>query len=103
VLILDPSNIAANYNMGIIYYNQAVSLIMNKLDYDYDLVTLNDIQDEALSWFKKSLPYMETAYQLNPGRKQTLIGLSGIYYNLYDNEKSSEFQKLSQDVSPNQK
>ena len=98
VLIVEPNNISANYNMGIIYYNQAVSLIMNKLDYDFDLATLNDIQDEALNWFKKSLPYMEKAYQLNPRRKETLIGLSGIYYSLHDNEKSQQFQKLSQDL-----
>ena len=98
MLILEPNNISANYNMGIIYYNQAVSLIMNKLDYDFDLATLNDIQDEALNWFKKSLPYMEKAYQLNPRRKETLIGLSGIYYSLHDNDKSQQFQKLSQDL-----
>jgi hypothetical protein len=98
VLILEPNNVSANYNMGIIYYNQAVSLIMNKLDYDFDLATLNDIQDEALVWFKKSLPYMEKAYQLNPRRKETLIGLSGIYYSLHENEKSQQFQKLSQDM-----
>ncbi len=98
VLIVEPNNISANYNMGIIYYNQAVGLIMNKLDYDFDLATLNDIQDEALTWFKKSLPYMEKAYQLNPHRKETLIGLSGIYYSLHDNERSQQFQKLSEDI-----
>ncbi len=103
VLIRDPSNISANYNMGIIYYNQAVSLIMNKLDYDFDLASLNNIQEEALSWFKKSLPYMEKAYQLNPHRKETLIGLSGIYYSLHDNEKSEQFHKLSQDMDADQK
>jgi hypothetical protein len=98
VLIKEPNNVSANYNMGIIYYNQAVSLIMNKLDYDFDLATLNDIQDEAVNWFKKSLPFMEKAYQLNPRRRETLIGLSGIYYSLHDNEKSQQFQKLSQDL-----
>lgn len=98
VLIRDPNNISSNYNMGIIYYNQAVGLIMNKLDYDFDIATLNDIQDEAVMWFKKSLPYMEKAYQLNPRRKETLIGLSGIYYSLHENEKSQQFQKLSEDL-----
>lgn len=98
VLIREPNNIMANYDMGIIYYNQAVSVIMNKLDYDYDIVTLNDIQSEALSLFKKSLPYMEKAYQLNPRRKETLVGLSGIYYSLHDNEKYEQFQKLSKDM-----
>ncbi len=103
VLIAEPSNVSANYNMGIIYYNQAVSLIMNKLDYDFDLSTLNEIQDEALVWFKKSLPYMEKAYQLNPRRKETLIGLSGIYYSLHDNDKSQQFKKLSEDLDADKK
>jgi hypothetical protein len=103
VLIAEPSNVSANYNMGIIYYNQAVSLIMNKMDYDADISSLNDIQDEALVWFKKSLPYMEKAYQLNPRRKETLIGLSGIYYSLHENEKSAQFKKLSEDLDAGKK
>jgi hypothetical protein len=95
-LALDPNNIQANYNMGILYYNQAVNLI-NQSDYDLDIVALNDVQDNSINLFKASLPFMEKAYSLDPNRKETLLGLSGIYFSLNEKEKSNEFkQKLEQ-------
>ncbi|MFL5763837.1 MAG: hypothetical protein ACJ77K_07840 [Bacteroidia bacterium] len=95
-LKLDPNNIQANYNMGILYYNQAVRLI-NQSDYDLDIVALNDVQDNSITLFKNALPFMEKAYSLDPNRKETLLGLSGIYFSLNEKEKSNEFkQKLEQ-------
>lgn len=95
-LALDPNNINANYNMGILYYNQAVNLI-NQSDYDLDIVALNDVQDNSINLFKSSLPFMEKAYSLDPNRRETLLGLSGIYFSLNEKEKSNEFkQKLEQ-------
>ncbi|MCX6296981.1 MAG: tetratricopeptide repeat protein [Bacteroidetes bacterium] len=93
-LELDPNNISANYNMGILYYNQAVNLI-NQSDYDLDIVALNDVQDNSINLFKASLPFMEKAYSLDPNKRETLLGLSGIYFSLNEKEKSNEFkQKL---------
>lgn len=95
-LSFDPNNINANYNMGILYYNQAVNLI-NQSDYDLDIVALNDVQDNSINLFKQSLPFMEKAYSLDPNKKETLLGLSGIYFSLNEKEKSNEFkQKLEQ-------
>lgn len=95
-LAFDPNNINANYNMGILYYNQAVNLI-NQSDYDLDIVALNDVQDNSINLFKSSLPFMEKAYSLDPNRRETLLGLSGIYFSLNEKEKSNEFkQKLEQ-------
>lgn len=95
-LSFDPNNINANYNMGILYYNQAVNLI-NQSDYDLDIVALNDVQDNSINLFKQSLPFMEKAYALDPNKKETLLGLSGIYFSLNEKEKSNEFkQKLEQ-------
>lgn len=91
VIGLDANNISANYNLGILYYNQAVSII-NAMDYDLDLITLNQIQDDCVVLFKQSLPFMEKAYQLDPKRKETLIGLSGIYFSLNEEEKSKEIK-----------
>ena len=96
VLAIDPNNINANYNMGILYYNQAVDLI-NQSDYDLDIVALSDIQDNSIALFKKSLPFMEKAYTFDPNRKETLLGLSGIYFSLNEFEKSNMFkQKLKE-------
>jgi len=95
-LAFDPNNINANYNMGILYYNQAVNLI-NQSDYDLDIVALNDVQDNSINLFKASLPFMEKAYSLDPNKRETLLGLSGIYFSLNEKEKSNEFkQKLEQ-------
>ncbi len=97
ILVIDPNNITANYNMGILYYNQAVNLI-NQLDYGIDIVTLNDAQDNSIHLFKESLPFMERAYQLDPNRKETLYGLSGIYFSLNEIEKSNMFKQKLEEI-----
>lgn len=88
VLAADPENLSANYNLGILYYNKAVNII-NALDYDMDMMALMEIQEKCVDIFKQSLPYMEKAYALNPKRKETLVGLSGIYFSLNEFEKSN--------------
>lgn len=92
VLQLDSNNISANYNLGIIYYNQGVDIV-NNMDYSLDLMELTLIQDEIIVLFKKSLPFMKKAYDLNPTRKETLIGLQGIYFSLNDIPKSEAYKK----------
>lgn len=97
VLTMDPNNIFANYNMGILYYNQAVNLI-NQLDYGTDIKSLNDVQDNSIKLFKESLPFMEKAYSLDPNRKETLYGLSGIYYSLNEMDKSNLFKQRLEEM-----
>ncbi|MFL5729994.1 MAG: tetratricopeptide repeat protein [Cytophagaceae bacterium] len=87
----DPNNLKANYNMGLLFYNEAVDKI-NALPLDTDLIALEDIQQECKDLFKQALPYMEKAYQLNPKNKETLIGLSGIYFSLHDVENSNKIK-----------
>jgi len=98
VLTLDPNNISANYNMGTLYYNQAVNLIKQS-DYTIDIVALNDVQDNSIKLFKESLPFMEKAYDLDPTRPETLLGLSGIYFSLNDKEKSDMFKKKLDEIN----
>jgi tetratricopeptide (TPR) repeat protein len=91
VLKVDSNNFSANYNLGILYYNQAVNII-NEMDYDVDIFELSNTQDNTIQLFKKSLPYMERAYKLDPNKKETLIGLSGIYFSLNEEDKSKAFK-----------
>ena len=77
VLAIDSNNISANYNMGILFYNQGVDIV-NAMDYGLDLEQLNELQDRIVVLFKKSLPFMLKAYELNPQRRETLTGLQGI-------------------------
>ncbi|MBI2967180.1 MAG: hypothetical protein HYY40_05135 [Bacteroidetes bacterium] len=92
VLEIDPDNLGANYNLGILYYNRAVDII-NTTNYDVDLVSLSQIQDTCINLFRQSLPYMEHAYHLDPTNKFVLIGLSGIYFSLNEKDKSDKFKK----------
>jgi hypothetical protein len=91
----------ANYNMGILYYNEAVTKIQES-EYETDLIALSQLQDECIEIFKKSLPYMEKAYALDPNNKNVLLGLSGIYFSLNDEAKSNEF-KAKYDALNNKK
>lgn len=91
VLKIDHLELSANYNLGILFYNKAVDII-NGSDYDIDLVALSDIQDTSIVLLKYSLPYMETAYRLQPENENTLLGLSGIYFGLNELEESDKIR-----------
>lgn len=92
ILEIDPENPAANYNLATIYYNEAADII-NNMDYDMDIFELNKIQDYCIDIFLKALPYMQKSYELKYKLKETLIGLSNIYYGLNDFKKSEEYKK----------
>lgn len=95
VLLLDANNVTANYNLAMIYYNCSVSVI-NSMNSETDIVELMSLQDGCIDLFKKSLPYMLKAYELNPKRIETLKGLQGIYFSLSEVEKSDEIKKQIQ-------
>lgn len=97
VLVVDPENVSANYNMGILYYNQAVELVLLST-YPEDFAELTLLQDNSDKLFKASLPFMEKAYTLDPNRIETLQGLSGIWFSLNELEKSNMYRKKLQDI-----
>lgn len=100
VLDVDSNNFNANYNLGIIYYNQGVEIV-KKMDYGLDLDGLTKMQDELFDIFRTSLPYMKKAYDLDPRKRETLIGLEGIYFSMNDVEKSELFKKKIQELDGN--
>ncbi len=92
VIALDANNPGANYNLAILYYNEAADII-NNMDYDMDIMKLNEVQDYCIEIFLEGLPYMKKAYELQYKRRETLVGLSNIYYGLNDMEKSNLYKK----------
>lgn len=97
ILSIDSENPGANYNLAILYYNEAADII-NNMDYDMDIMKLNEVQDYCIEIFLEGLPYMKKSYDLNYKRKETLLGLSNIYYGLNDIEKSNAYKKELQDL-----
>lgn len=97
VLNLDSNNAAANYNLAILYYNEAADII-NNMDYDMDILQLNEVQDYCIEIFLEGLPFMKKSYDLQYKRKETLVGLSNIYYGLNDMGKSEFYKKELEDM-----
>lgn len=92
VLEIDSKNISANINLGVLFYNEGVEL-MNRMEYDVDLVQLDVVQENAKKLFKQSLPFMDKVYQLQPKEARALDGLEGIYHALNNYEMEIFFKQ----------
>jgi len=103
VLQIDPVNIKANYNIGVLYHNFAVNLIMNTSP-DEDLGVWIKTQEEADVLFKKALPFGEFGLNLpdsDPKKLEYLNLLYQIYNNIYDTEKATKFKQMIDTLEKN--
>ncbi|MBK7944653.1 MAG: hypothetical protein IPJ85_04780 [Flavobacteriales bacterium] len=101
VLRIDPGNYGANYNLATLFYNMGVSRIRT-LQAEADIITMQQVQEVAREYFQLALPFMLKAHDMNPGRKETLLGLEGIYYSLQDEMNSEKFRQLYEALPPQQ-
>ena len=76
VLAIDPENYGANYNLATLYYNRGVYNIQ-RINAEYDIPTIQEIQEVSREFFQLALPYMLKAHDMNPTRRETLLGLGG--------------------------
>lgn len=83
---IDPSYYDAYYNAAVVYYNTAVKMMEDAVNEQN-----NDkyIQKKAAAeeQFKKAIPYMEKASELNPKDVSPLETLKALYYRLKMNDK----------------
>jgi len=88
-LELDENYFNAHYNLGVLYYNNAVKL------YD-EANKINDIQEYdkakavADAEIAKALPYIENAHEINPEDIEALKTLKTLYYRLKMDDKYDE-------------
>jgi len=105
VLDIDSSECFANEQMGILYYNKGVDLIMNIDIENIDPSEILQKQDECNEYWKVSLPYLLRAYRHCPGtpeEKFTIIeGIKGIYWGMDMKENFDEWDKLQKKTDPN--
>lgn len=99
VLLIDPDNYGANYNLSTLFYNRGVYNIQ-KITPENDIPGIQDIQRVSRVFFNAALPYMLKAFDMNPARKETLLGLEGVYYSLQDTEKSEHYRQLYEALEP---
>lgn len=99
VLVMDPENYGANYNLATLFYNRGVYNIRN-IRADDEIPTILQIQEASREFFQEALPYMLKAHDMNATRRETLLGLEGIYYSLQDQESSDKFRQLFEELPP---
>ncbi len=81
----------AYYNLGALYYNKGVkqvdvaNLVPSSQPDKYEIE-----KDKADIEFKKAIPYMEKAHEINPTDKFTLESLKTLYYRLKMLDKHAE-------------
>jgi len=88
---LKPGYMDAFYNLGIIYYNRGVKKndVANSVPSNQP-EKYNIEKNKADIEFKKALPYLEKAHELNSRDKITLESLKNVYYRLKILDKYAE-------------
>ena len=93
-LALNPNQYAPNYDLGILYHNLGVDIILEELDIDADLEMVILMQEQAVNYFSKSLPYLEKVYQMKPEETSIVQGIAAVYYSLNDMEKHVKYMNI---------
>lgn len=93
-LALNPNQYTPNYDLGILYHNLGVDIILEELDIDADLEMVILMQEQAVDYFSKSLPYLEKVYQMKPEETSIVQGIAAVYYSLNDMEKHVEYMNI---------
>ncbi len=83
---LDPSYYDAYYNAAVVYYNSAVKMMENAVN-ESDNKKYLEKKALAEEEFKKAIPYMEKASEINPNELSPLETLKALYYRLKINDK----------------
>ena len=100
-LEIDPDQYSANYNLGIMYHNLGVDIIMEELDIDADLEMVILMQEQAVNYFSKSLPFLKKVYQMKPQETSIVQGIAAVYYSLNDMEKHVEYMNILKGLESN--
>jgi tetratricopeptide (TPR) repeat protein len=100
-LEIDPDQYSANYNLGIMYHNLGVDIIMEELDIDADLEMVILMQEKAVNYFSKSLPFLKKVYQMKPQETSIVQGIAAVYYSLNDMEKHVEYMNILKELESN--
>ena len=75
-----------NYRKGMEYYNAGDDITNSKNSY-----STVELIEKANSEYKKALPFLESAYLINPKHEKLLGALQDVCFSLYDFEKSDKY------------
>lgn len=89
---INPNNFGATYNIGVVYYNEALNK-KTEASGIRDNNAYNAMINESNELFKKAVPYFEKASEIAPDKTQkreVLANLQRTYYTLQEYPKSQE-------------
>jgi len=92
---LDDEFFEAQYNLGVLYFNQGIALtnVANEIK---DNAKYAIAKEKADNKFKESVPYLERAYELNREDKSLANTLSQLYYRLQMNDK---YEAINEEIN----
>jgi hypothetical protein len=97
VLEIQPENAAANINMGLMYYNQAVNL-SKSLDYGADFSQIDIVQENMVKLAKQAEQFIFKVYSKDNKNLKAVEALYYIYRMLNETSKSDEFKKKGEEL-----
>lgn len=98
VLKIDSMDYSTNYNLGVIYHNLGVDLILTEIDYVEDIELLMLFQEKTVEYFSSALPYLQNAYLMQPNNQQVVQGMAAVYLSLHDEEKHLMYMSVLKDL-----
>lgn len=97
VLELKPDYFDALYNLGALYNNQGVKLY-NKASTIKDAAKYAQESKKADDVFKKAIPFLEKAHDLNPKDRNTMLSLKQLYFKT---EQTAKYEKIVAELKAN--
>lgn len=98
---IDPTYFDAYFNAAVVYYNSAVKM-MEEAVAEPDNKKYLEKKATADEEFKKAIPFMEKAHEINPKDRPSLETLKSLYYRLKMNDKLEETNKLLKEMDNQQ-
>lgn len=92
VLEIQPNNVTANLDMGLIYYNQGADL-SRSLDYGESFDQIDIVMENMIKLGKQSEQFIAKAYSIDNNNTRAIEALFYVYRMLNDIPKSDEFKK----------
>lgn len=98
VLELNPPDTSANMNMGVMYLNQATSLV-EKIDAgEASIQDVDVIMDDAAKLAKQAEQFFLKVYDQNNNNKKAVLALYYVYRILYNEEMTKLFEQKCKDL-----
>ncbi|MCI6279395.1 MAG: tetratricopeptide repeat protein [Porphyromonas sp.] len=95
-LKVNPNYADATMGIGRLYYNHALQVANDATASIGDAKKMKELDAQAQDLFKKALPYLKKATELEPDNNEYLMALRNVYYNL---KMQKEFDEIDQKLN----